>query len=148
VRKLLNPLSYIWTKIFSENNETIFKKSALKFFTTIQTEINNLKITFRINSISGLLLKLWKTYLNLYNIFISPEFSDTQNEKTWNQILEFQNLFKILPLAAPLPKLHALQELYLNIIENGPAILFETSPNESKHKEYRKYNNLTSFNLN
>jgi hypothetical protein len=135
----LNPLSFIWTKIFNENNQNIFKKSTKKFFTTIEKEITELKNTFKLHSISELLLKLWKCYLNLHNTFISPEFSDSQHSNTWDQIVEFQKLFKMLPMQTPIPKLHALQELYLDMVENGPSITFETSPGESKHKEYRKY---------
>jgi hypothetical protein len=83
--------------------------------------------------------KIWEYYSCLHFRFLSSKFSETFHYETLKHIYNFKTAFFGLFGKTKIVKIHALDELWFDSYYNGPSYLFETSPMESKHKQYRKY---------
>jgi hypothetical protein len=83
-------------------------------------------------------LDLWTTFAALYFQFKSNKWDNVHFQNIDTNIKKLKELVSLFEDISAVPKLHCLEHLLQNLIANGPATLWESSPFEAKHKEYRK----------
>jgi hypothetical protein len=134
VRNMIYPLTNLFQIIFKKEN---FKKKFFKEWNTEEGEkiLQEIETEFQVKCPMKILLHLWSYYITLYERFSATEYCKTFHNETFQILEKFILLSKIFK-SKPLPKIHALYELWLDVLENGPCWTFETSPGESKHKDY------------
>lgn len=79
---------------------------------------------------------MWKIYYQLHHRFLSDDYNDEYHFETLKIIEKFFFAARIMEFPTPMFKIHTLLELWYDCYKNSPCWIFETSPFESKHKEY------------